>query len=111
MDEVRRDDGELCGFVVGVANGWESRTVFGAVLRVHETRQEAVEYLVHHGLAVLAEHWTYHSVPNGDGEIACIVEASPTGVTIVVDYYPTPGAPRFTLTPEQVRAGRLRFSD
>ena len=35
MFEVRRDDGELCGFVVAADGRWSARTVFGDDLALH----------------------------------------------------------------------------
>lgn len=87
--------------------------MFGATLRVHPSPLEAADHLREHGLSVLTELWLYRADLDEDseGEVARIVEASPAGVTIVVDYFAMPGAPRVTLTPDDIIAGRLRIAE
>jgi hypothetical protein len=52
------------------------------------------------GLAALAERWLLVTSANPDGEIVCILEASPEGVTVAVGYSSFVGGP----TPHVLRA-------
>ena len=81
--EVRRDDGELVGFVEPASGAaWRALTVFGAELAVAADRDAAEAEVEAAGLAVLAERWWYrdgeHWVP------AVIQEAGPERVTALV---------------------------
>jgi hypothetical protein len=80
--EVRRDDGELIGFVEPGREGWRALTVFGAELATTPDRDAAISEVRAAGLGVLAERWWYL-----DGEEwlpAAIQEARPGQVTVVV---------------------------
>jgi hypothetical protein len=81
--EVRRDDGELIGFVEpGPDGGWRALTVFGAELATAPDQDAAIDEVRSAGLGVLTERWWYH-----DGEEwlpAAIQEAGPGHVTAVV---------------------------
>jgi hypothetical protein len=81
--EVRRDDGELIGFVEpGPDGGWRALTVFGAELATAPDQDAATAEVRAVGLGVLAERWWYL-----DGEEwlpAAIQEAGPGRVTAVV---------------------------
>lgn len=81
--EVRRDDGELIGFVEPDGDGgWRALVVFGAELATAPDRDTAIAEVREAGLGVLAERWWYH-----DGEEwlpAAIQEAGPGHVTAVV---------------------------
>jgi hypothetical protein len=80
--EVRRDDGELIGFVERAADGWRALTVFGAELATAPDQDAATAEVRAAGLGVLAERWWYH-----DGEEwlpAAIREAGPGRVVAVV---------------------------
>jgi hypothetical protein len=81
--EVRRDDGELIGFVEPARDGgWRALTVFGAELATAPDQDAAIDEVRGAGLAVLAERWWYL-----DGEEwlpAAIREAGPGRVTVVV---------------------------
>jgi hypothetical protein len=81
--EVRRDDGELLGFVEPAPDGgWRALVVFGAELTTAPDRDTAIAEVLTAGLGVLAERWWYR-----DGEEwlpAVIQEASPGRVVAVV---------------------------
>jgi hypothetical protein len=82
--EVRRDDGELIGFVEPAPDGggWRALAVFGAELATAPDRDSAVAEVQAAGLGVLAERWWYR-----DGEEwlpAAILEAAPGRVVAVV---------------------------
>jgi hypothetical protein len=81
--EVRREDGELLGFVErGRDGGWRALTVFGAELATAPDRDAAIAEVHAAGLGVLTERWWYL-----DGEEwlpAAIQEAAPGKVTVVV---------------------------
>jgi hypothetical protein len=106
MREIRRDeDGELCGFVDGGSPGWIARTVFGADLAVFSTEEEAIEFVIRHGLASLAERWVLTARESDHAEVVCIQEASPNGVTVAIGYYSLPGVPTKRITAAQMEAG------
>jgi hypothetical protein len=113
MIEVRRDDGELIGFVEPAGDGgWRALAVFGGELATAPDRDAAIAEVRAAGLGVLAERWWYH-----DGEEwlpAAIQEASPGRVTAVVgdgalsvNAVGNPGAP-ITLTGADAAALRRR---
>jgi hypothetical protein len=81
--EVRRDDGELIGFVEPDGDGgWRALAVFGAELAAAPDRDSAIAEVRAAGLGVLAERWWYR-----DGEEwlpAAIMEAGPGRVVAVV---------------------------
>src|ERR1700754_2697248 len=80
--EVRRDDGELVGFVEPDGTGWRALTVFGAELAVAADRDAAEAEVISAGLAVLAERWWY---PDGErGGPAVLREAGPDRVTALL---------------------------
>ncbi len=107
MEDVRRDDGELCGGVAATDDGaWEARTVFGAVLGRHPDRATAVARVRAEGLACLAERWTLVDPATGTEEPACIVEASPAGVTVARDLLPHPGAETLRIGTADLASGR-----
>jgi hypothetical protein len=99
MIEVRREsDGELCGHVRAVDDVWHALTVFGGVLAVHPSRDEAEEHVRTGGLASLAERWWYRPDPSADWQIVCIQEANQHSVRLALDYYSMPGVPTAVVT-------------
>lgn len=102
MDEIRRDDGELCGHVTGSTDGWTALAVFGGVLGHHPTRDAAMDQVLEDGLASLARHWQYRAGDGDEWQIVCIQEATTQSVRIALDYYSMPGVPTVTLTRAQV---------
>jgi hypothetical protein len=108
MIEVRRDDGELCGYVTAHAGTWRSTTVFGVVLAQHDTELDARHNVVAHGLNVLADRWTLIDGA-GEEQVVCIQQASPDEVTVALDYYSMPGVPTLTIATDDLIAGTWRL--
>ncbi len=110
MIEVRRpSDGELCGYVTPAADRWHAVAVFGAVLSVHDRRDDAVDHVLADGLAVLAERWTLRH-PDGTEQVACIQEAHPGVALLALDYYPLPGVPTITVTADMLAGGEWHLT-
>lgn len=106
MIEVRRElDNELCGFVLESILGWKSLTVFGGLLGIHPARDLAETHVLDVGLASLSSHWYFRSSAHEEWQICCIQEASPTSVTIALDYYSMPGVPILQLNAEDFDKG------
>lgn len=106
VDEVRRTgDVELCGFVEERNGRWASLTVFGSALDEHESEADAREHVLAEGLSALTERWTLFERATGRAEVACILEANPTQVTVARDYYALPGVPTLTITAAQLASG------
>lgn len=107
--EIRRDDGELCGFVTGSDEGWTATTVFGGRLGVHDSVEATVEHVLARGLSSLADHWTLVDRSTGEQQIVCIQEASPQGVTLALDYYSMPGVPTLRLSRDELAGDRWQL--
>jgi hypothetical protein len=81
--DVRREDGELLGFVEPAADGgWRALTVFGAELATAPDQDAAVAEVESAGLGVLAERWWYRD--GAEWLPAMIQEAAPDHVVAVV---------------------------
>lgn len=106
MDEVRRDDGELCGYVGPSDGRWVARTVFGAALGDHDDPAAAERQVLAEGLAALSERWLLADAETGAEEVVCIVEAHPGEVTLALGYYSMPGVPTRTFTAADLAGGR-----
>lgn len=106
MEAVRREEGELCGFVRSADGGWRAETVFGAALGGAASRDDAVRIVQEVGLASLAERWLLVGGPKPEEQIVCIQEASPEGVTLALDYYSMPGVPTLRISRDELAAGR-----
>lgn len=77
---VRREDGELIGFLSREPAGWCPRTVFGHPIGQAEDRATAEEHLHAVGMSYLAERW---ELLEGSEWISVeLVEVSPSGVTV-----------------------------
>lgn len=109
MIEVRRDDGELCGYVRAGADAWSALTVFGAPMGEHDDRSDAEDDVVRNGLAVLAERWTLVDGESGAEEVVRIQHASPDAVTLALGYESYPGIPTRTIGADEVGSGRWRL--
>jgi hypothetical protein len=109
MDEVRRDDGELCGFVARREGTWVALTLFGGVLGSHDEEGDARTEVEGVGLAVLGERWTLVDGESDAEAIVRILEAHPGRATVEVGYYPEPGAPTRTITAADIESGRWRL--
>jgi hypothetical protein len=106
VDEVRRaDDGELCGHVETRDGRWVARTVFGAELGTHASRDAARRQLLDEGLASLADRWLLRHRDSGDDEVVCIQEANAAEVTVARGYYALPGVPTLTISAPQIASG------
>ncbi|MCK0113572.1 hypothetical protein MWU75_15610 [Ornithinimicrobium sp. F0845] len=83
---VRREDGELIGFLAEDSSGWQPRTVFGHPIGEVGEREAAEDRLHAIGMSYLAEKW---EVRDGADWIGVqLVEASPTRVTVqLVDFF------------------------
>jgi hypothetical protein len=110
MIEVRRPtDDELCGFVVAVDGGWHALTLFHGVLGAHESRADAEHTVRELGLASLARRWQFIDHEARSDDVVCIQEAWPGRVTIVLDPYGMPGAPKRTLTSAELATGTIEL--
>jgi len=109
MEAIRRDDGELCGHVAQHDGRWHALTVFGAVLEVASSRDAAAQVVLGTGLASLAERWMLVTEADPDGEVVCIVEASPAGVTVALGHYSFDGAPTRHIARSEIDAGAVTF--
>lgn len=106
MEEVRRpDDGELCGHVEPRDGSWRALVVFGALLGVYDSRQDAVEQVLTEGLAALSERWMLHGDAQDGDQIVCIQEANAHEVTLALDYYAMPGVPTLTISRAELDDG------
>jgi hypothetical protein len=104
--EVKREDGELCGYVARHQSRWRSVTVFGAVLGEHDSQDDARRHVATVGLSVLADRWTLIDRPTGEEQVVCIQQVSPDEVTLALDYYSLPGVPTLTIRVEELTSGR-----
>ena len=110
MIEIRRpDDDELCGYVEARGRDWHAITIFGGRLGVHDSREDAERQVLEIGLASLAERWMLIDVATGEEQVVCIQEASPSSVTLALDYYSLPGVPSLTVSRGDVTGGRWRL--
>lgn len=80
-------------------------TVFGAVLDEHGSEADARAHILAEGLASLTERWTLFEGATGLAEVACIIEANPSQVTVARDYFVHPGVPTLTITAAQLASG------
>lgn len=83
----REDDGELLGFVVQAASGWDAQTIFGySIERKHD--KEAAEAVVREqGLAFLMGVWQYLDVDDREWHPCVIKEAYEHQVTVIRTNY------------------------
>ena len=110
MIEVRRvDDNELCGYVDQNGREWHAMTIFGGRLGTHDRRDDAERQVLDVGLASLAERWTLIDAASGEEQVVCIQQASPSSVTLALDYYSLPGVPTKTLARSDLASGRWRL--
>lgn len=81
--EVRREDGELLGYVEESPEGWRALSVFGGEIAIRPDRPAAADEVSSRGLGVLAETWWWR------GEPAVLVEASPQRVVARIGGIPS----------------------
>jgi hypothetical protein len=104
--EVRREDGELCGYVAPDNDRWSALTLFHAVLGEHDLELDAREHVVTDGLRVLADRWTLIDRVSAEEQVVCIQQASPVEVTLALGYYSLPGVRTLTIPIEDLMTGR-----
>ena len=106
MIEVRRDDGELCGYVRQADDEWRAadRLRGGARLARLATRRRRPGARARAGVARRAVAGSRRT-EEAQAEIVCIQEADPTGVTLALGYYSLPGVPTMRVTRSQLDAG------
>lgn len=104
--EVRREDGELCGFVAPQDGRWRSLTAFGAALGEHDDERDARQHVATFGLSALADRWTLIDRSTGEEQLVCIQHVSPNEITLALDYYSLPGVPTMTIRIEDLSTGR-----
>jgi hypothetical protein len=109
MKAIHRDDGELCGFVAEHDNQWRALAVFGGLLATAESEQTADRIVRDIGLAALAERWLLLTTSAPEGQVVCIQEASPQGVTVALDYYSMPGVPTRRITRAEIDSGECQL--
>lgn len=82
----RPEDDELMGFIIQDKSQWNACTVFGYSLAAFASRQEARDYLLANGLAVLADDWQFRD--SDDEWYKCgLIEAKPDHITArITDY-------------------------
>lgn len=105
MQEIRRDDGELCGYVRRTSDGWQALTVFHAVLAESADESAAVDHVRAEGLASLQGHWSYRPAPGREWQTALVQEAHPGRVRLALGYYALPGVNTVTVTSADLDAG------
>ena len=106
MLEVRREDGELCGYVALHDGRWRSLTTFGAALGEHDSERDARQHVAALGLSALADRWTLTDRSTGEEQLVCIQQVSPTAITLALGYSSLPGVPTMTILVEDLRAER-----
>lgn len=109
MQEVRRDDGELCGFVTAEDGRWWAMAVFGAALSQHDGEEDARRHVIGNGLAALADRWTLIDSASGDEQVVCIQHASPAEVSVALGYHAVPGVKTLTIPAAELASGRWRL--
>ena len=110
MIEVRRgDDNELCGYVDYRDGEWHAVTIFGGRLGSYDGRADAEHQVLDVGLASLAERWTLIDTASGEEHVVCIQQASPSSVTLALDYYSLPGVPTRTIARRDLANGRWQL--
>lgn len=76
-EEVTREDGELLGYAVPLAGGWQATTVFGAALGPVTSHGDAIEFLRTEGLASLVDPWWVRTIDHPDWREARLTEVQP----------------------------------
>ena len=104
--DVRREDGELCGYVAPHDGRWRSLTVFGAVLGEHDSEHDAHHHVAALGLSALADRWTLIDRSTGEEQLVCIQQVNPTGTTLALGYYSRLGVPTMTIRVADLTTGR-----
>lgn len=109
VQEVRRDDGELCGYIEPRGDRWRSLTSFGATLGDHDGEADARQHVATQGLSALADRWTLIDGSTGEEQVVCIQQVSPAQIEVALGYYSLPGVPSMSIDLEELTAGRWRL--
>ena len=109
MLEVRREDGELCGFVTERAGLWRALTVFGGVLADVADEVTARRVVERTGLASMAERWELRARCEAEWQTVCIQEANPHRVRLALGHYSLPGTPTREIAVEDLRSGEFEL--
>lgn len=109
MIEVRREDGELCGFIAPHGERWRALTVFGGLLHEFDDEDAADAHVRHHGLASLAERWELRARCEDEWHIVCIQEANARRVRLAIGYYSLPGVPTRDVSVDELRTGEFEL--
>jgi hypothetical protein len=109
MQEVRRDDGELCGYVEQRGEQWQALTVFGAQLGVTCDSDAARNLVLTRGLASLAKRWELRARCEDTWQTVCIQEAGTHRITLALGYYSLPGVPTREIAIEDIRSGEYEL--
>jgi hypothetical protein len=78
-------------------------------LGVHDRRDDAERQVLDVGLASLAERWMLIDAATGEEQVVCIQQASPSSVTVALDYYSLPGVPTTTIAARDLASGRWQL--
>lgn len=79
----RHDDGELLGFAVSDATGWQAQTVFGYVF-ARADDQESVEQAVRsQGQQILQGVWQYLDADDKQWHPCVLAQIAPLQVTVI----------------------------
>ncbi len=79
----RADDGELLGFVVEDASGWQAQTIFGYSFARAEDRASVEQVVRDQGLTILGGLWQYFDEDDKTWHPCVIKEAAPNQVIII----------------------------
>jgi hypothetical protein len=109
VEEIRRDDGELCGFVVDVSGRWAALAVFGSTLAEYDSEEAARHHVAERGLAALADRWTLIDGASGAEQVVCIQQANPVEVSVALGYYSLPGVESLAISSDEITSGRWRL--
>ena len=106
---MRREDGELCGFVEERHGRWRALTVFGATLCDTDDEQAARRVVLMQGLASLARRWELRARCEQEWQTVCIQEVSPHHIRIALGYYSLPGSPATEIAVDDIRSGEFEL--
>ena len=83
--EVRRDDGELCGFVATVSTGYQPLTIFSIPFGSIGSLEACVEFVRANGLLAIRDRWL--AKVDGKWQEVLIQEANTTSVRVTTDIF------------------------
>lgn len=83
--EVRRDDGELCGFVARVGTGYQPLTIFSVPFGSISSLESCVEFVRENGLVAIRDRWLAEI--DGDWQEVLIQEANTASVRVTTDIF------------------------